>query len=282
MALSYPLFVLGSLCMLVLVPVSMVICRDRKHQTRWLRRALHLGARLWVNLSQWLQLIRVEIDDRRTATGSDAKPAKAAIPDDSPPTLIIANHPSLIDVLLVSAALPNLCCVLKGNLHYNPLFTLLIRYLDYLPNSDPELMLKEGSRRLQAGEQLLIFPEGTRTTPLPLSGSAQRQQATDLHFRFGAAELAQRSGAAALPVVIHYKDHYLSKGYPWYRMPANVMHYRLEIGPAIPGPNPQSALPGCPHNSSALRSERKKLRRRINERWINHFVERLTGPGVGN
>ncbi len=194
--------------------------------------------------------------------------------------LVIANHPSLIDVLLISAALPDMCCVLKGNLHYNPLFTLLIRHLDYLPNSDPEKMLAEGCARLQAGERLLIFPEGTRSKPLrsthlEASHLEVSRARPPLAFRFGAAELARRSGANALPVVIHYNDEYLSKGYPWYRLPPNIMRFRLEIGPIIELPNPQLT-------QTSSRAERKASRRAINQRWIAHFEERLSGSGVGN
>jgi len=268
--LSYPLFVLGSLIMLLLVPLSMLLFRTRRQRTRWLRSALHRGARLWVGLTELLQLIRVEVDDQR-ASGPKAE----TISDTSTPLLIIANHPSLIDVLLVSAALPNLCCVLKGNLHYNPLFTLLIRHLDYLPNSDPELMLTEGQARLAAGEHLLIFPEGTRTTPMATTTEVPSSARLDLQFRLGAAELARRTGANTLPVVIHYHERYLSKGHPWYRLPRNIMAYRLEIGPTIDPPS-------APARQATTRSSQKQHRRLINQGWITHFVERLSGPGMGN
>lgn len=252
---SYPVFVLGSLIMLSMIPISMLLHRTPAARTRWLRRVLHLGARLWVKFTEVVQILVLNIDDQRTEL-------KAAAANSATPVLVIANHPSLIDVLLVSAALPNLCCVLKGALHYNPLFTLLIRHLDYLPNADPERMLAEGSKRLQAGEQLLIFPEGTRSVP----GQA-------LEFRFGAAELALRSGACALPVTLHSNSRYLSKGMPWYRFPPEKLHYQLELGPLLPA---DSDLP------LTTRSDRRRARRALNERWRTHFEQRLTALGVGN
>jgi len=251
--------------MLLLVPLAMLLFRTRNQRTRWLRTALHRGARLWVGLTECLQLIRVDIDDRRAT-----HPKREIEAETDSPLLVIANHPSLIDVLLISAALPNLCCVLKGNLHYNPLFTLLIRHLDYLPNSDPEMMLAEGQARLAAGEHLLIFPEGTRTTPVTAPNAEP-----DLQFRLGAAELARRTGARTLPVVIHYHERYLSKGHPWYRLPPNIMAFRLEIGPTIEPLSAQAA-------DTTTRSSQKHHRRRINQGWITHFVQRLSGPGMGN
>lgn len=253
--------------MLALVPISFIAFRERKRRTRWLRQALHHGARMWVDLTQRLLLIHVVVKDHREAGNR--------LDNSDKPTLVISNHPSLIDVLLISAAIPNLCCVLKGNLHYNPLFTFLIKYLDYLPNSDPEKMLEEGSARLRAGETLLIFPEGTRSAPPPTDLETAVSAKPPLVFRFGAAELARRSGANALPVVIHYNDRYFRKGHPWYRLPPNIMRFRLEIGPTVPGFGPPPTPP-------STRSERKQVRNEINQAWINYFEERLNSPGMGN
>ncbi len=261
--MSYPIFVVGSLIMLALVPVSLLRHRSTGDRTRWLRHALHRGAKLWVNFNQKLGILQLAVDDKRQS--DDNQPAAGQ------PLIVIANHPSLIDVLLITATVPNLCCVLKGTLHYNPLFTLLIRHLDYLPNSNPEQMLAEGTRRLEAGERLLIFPEGTRTAP---SGSAESGAHSGLLFRFGAAELALRSGAATLPITIHCNSSYLGKGHPWYQWPADSLRYRLEIGPTL---LPCERLP-----LGANGVVRRKARRALNERWQTHFAQRLATQGVGN
>jgi len=247
--LSYPIFVIGSAMMVAMIPIAVLRHRSKTERTRWLRAALHRGAQLWVGLNSQLGLLEVSVDDKRAAASS------------SGPMLVIANHPSLIDVLLITAALPNLCCVLKGALHYNPLFTLLIAHLDYLPNSDPERMLEEAQQRLSAGEHLLIFPEGTRTEPNK-----------PLQFRMGAAEVAAKSGASVLPVTIHSNSRYLSKGYPWYRWPNDKLRYQLELGPTFP---PAAA-------ASDSKKVRRSARRRLNDQWLNHFSQRLSARGVGN
>ena len=251
--LSYPIFAIGSLVLLSLVPCAVLCFRDRRERTVWLRAALHNGARLWVKLAEALQILDVAETDLRPARPQS---------NTARPLLVIANHPSLIDVLLINAALPNLCCVLKGNLHYNPLFTVLIRCLDYLPNSDPEYLLNEGAARLAAGENLLIFPEGTRSEP-----------GEPLDFKLGAAELALRSGCAVLPVTIHCASRYLSKRHPWYRLPADKLRYHLVIGPEQPGQAPIAA--------TESRSRRRAARRELNNRWRDHFTNQLvTGPAI--
>lgn len=259
--ISYPLFVVGSAMMMALVPVALIRHRSRQKRTLWLRGALHQGAKLWVGLNVRLGMLRVNVDDKRQE------------PSNSGPLLAIANHPSLIDVLLITATLPNLCCVLKGDLHYNPLFTLLIKNLDYLPNSDPELMLEEAQARLQAGEQLLIFPEGTRTEPN-----------RPLNFRMGAAELAVRSGVPVLPITLHSNSRYLSKGYPWYRWPSGRLRYQLELGPTQPPYDvTQHHTPtDRARSESASNKARRAARRRLNSLWLDHFRQRLAALGVGN
>ena len=251
--------------MVALIPVAVVFFRDRKARTRWLRAALHKGAKLWLGFHELLGVLDVQIEDHR-------EPGLRSNEDASTPVLVIANHPSLIDVLLITATLPNLCCVLKGALHYNPLFTTLIRYLDYLPNSDPERMLAEGNERLLAGEQLLIFPEGTRTEP-----------GKPLQFRMGAAELAARSGACVLPVTIHTNSPYLSKGVPWYQWPTDRLCYRLELGPLLQSTSASSAAAaGSTLSSADDKKSRRRARRAINQVWRNHFAQRLAAHHVGN
>ena len=248
--ICYPIFVIGSILMILLVPIATLRFRAKHERTRWLRTALHLGARTWMKVHKWLGVLDVSVIDSRTQ-------------EHAGPVLVIANHPSLIDVLLITATLPNLCCVLKGALHYNPLFTLLIRSLDYLPNSDPERMLEEAQDRLLAGERLLIFPEGTRTEP----GRPPK-------FRLGAAELALRSETAVLPVTIHCNSRYLSKGHPWYQWPRDKLRYRLELGPMLAAPGPLT--------EESSRADRRELRRAANALWEDHFDQRLSARGVGN
>lgn len=81
--------------------------------------------------------------------------------------LICANHQSFLDPILVGLTCDRRMNYLaRDTLFRNPLLAPLIRYLDAIP-IDREggglAGLKETLRRLKAGEQVLIFPEGTRT-----------------------------------------------------------------------------------------------------------------------
>jgi 1-acyl-sn-glycerol-3-phosphate acyltransferase len=82
--------------------------------------------------------------------------------------LICSNHQSFFDPVLVGLTCNRRMNYLaRDTLFHSPILAPLIRYLDAIP-IDREggglAGLKETLRRLKAGEQVLIFPEGTRTS----------------------------------------------------------------------------------------------------------------------
>ena len=83
------------------------------------------------------------------------------------PVLIIANHQSFFDPIALSLACPRrLLFLARKSLFKPPWFSWLIQSLGGVP-MDQEGVAKEGLkailRHLQAGEAVVVFPEGTRT-----------------------------------------------------------------------------------------------------------------------
>jgi 1-acyl-sn-glycerol-3-phosphate acyltransferase len=83
------------------------------------------------------------------------------------PALLIANHQSFFDPLLVGlASRRRLCYLARKTLYTNPAFAWIIRGLNAVP-IDQEGVGKEGLRTtldmLNAGRAVLVFPEGERT-----------------------------------------------------------------------------------------------------------------------
>jgi 1-acyl-sn-glycerol-3-phosphate acyltransferase len=83
------------------------------------------------------------------------------------PVLIIANHQSFFDPIVLSLASPRpLFFLARKTLFTPPWFGWLLRSLGGIP-MDQEGVAKEGLKailhHLQAGEAVVIFPEGTRT-----------------------------------------------------------------------------------------------------------------------
>lgn len=137
--------------------------------------------------------------------------------------LILANHPTLIDVVLLLSVLPQVDCVIKDAVRRNPFMRASVTTANYISNREPDDLLASCVERLKSGSSLLLFPEGTRTT----SGQP-------LQFKLGAGEVAIRARAQILPVVIDCKPQFLTKHEPWYSIPPSRPHFAVTILPAIP------------------------------------------------
>jgi 1-acyl-sn-glycerol-3-phosphate acyltransferase len=138
-------------------------------------------------------------------------------------SLVIApNHPSLLDVVLVGSRLPHVVCAAKARLLRNWLFGGLARLSGFIRNDAPTRFVREAIRQLNAGGQLLIFPEGTRTTA-----------ATVDRFKGGFALIAKCAEAPVQTVFIDTNSPFLGKGWPLWRKPEFPLRYRVRLGAAF-------------------------------------------------
>jgi 1-acyl-sn-glycerol-3-phosphate acyltransferase len=136
--------------------------------------------------------------------------------------LIVANHPTLIDVVFLLGFTPVATCVVKAVLFSNPITRGAVTAAGYIPNAPTDAMIYSAEDALREGETLLIFPEGTRTVP----GAA-------LTMQRGAANVALRGARVLTPVFIHCEPWTLSKNQPWYRIPPRRPTITLRVGDDI-------------------------------------------------
>lgn len=118
-------------------------------------------------------------------------------------SVIAASHPSLIDVLILTAIIPRTMYVAKAGLRYNPFLAAIVR-ATALP--DDLTLPEKAAPYLAKGWNVLIFPEGTRS---PAEGG--------LHpLRRGAAQLALRTGAPVACIRLTTSRRILGKcQQPW-------------------------------------------------------------------
>jgi len=215
--------------------------RYRDPATRELRvQALnHRGFGAFTRFMEWVGVIRV------FASGI------AALAEGGP-HLLVANHPALIDVVMLGACLPQMDCVVKRAMWSNPLVRGVMQGAGYIPNDDGESTVRACVRRLQAGRTLLLFPEGTRS---PRGGLGPLQR--------GAAHVALASGDPLVPVTITCVPPGLMRDQKWYDVPPRRMQLHLEVGEPIPA-DAQGASRG-----SAARRLTGELQERF-EKGIEH------------
>ncbi|RIY36836.1 lysophospholipid acyltransferase family protein [Psittacicella gerlachiana] len=148
-----------------------------------------------------------------------------------PGQLILANHPSLLDVVLIFSQANNLNCIVKKDLLKKPSTKAAIKACGFIPNTESEELLELCDQTLKE-QALLIFPEGTRTG---WDG--------EIKFHRGAVSIGLRSAKVITPVVIKMTPKGLKKGQPWYKIPRQTMRYEIFVGEDI---DPQDYLQAKP------------------------------------
>lgn len=137
--------------------------------------------------------------------------------------LVLANHPTLIDVVALVSLMPAASCVVKQALWLNPFLGGVVRAAGYISNSDSDSLIDDCASALKSGRSLVIFPEGTRTQP-----------GEPLGFQRGAAYIAMRSGVPVVPVLIDCRPTTLTKCEKWYQIPPRRFHLRIRVLDPVP------------------------------------------------
>lgn len=139
-------------------------------------------------------------------------------------SLIIANHPSLIDVVLMFAYTPRPVCLVKGKLLENFFIKRLVQTAFLTNDMEPDAFLEQTKSLLLSGHNLIIFPEGTRTLPH-----------TPVSLHRGIGHLAYLTKAPVLPVRIVCSPPILGKHQKWYDVADKRVLYTLTCLPVIHG-----------------------------------------------
>ena len=197
-------FGLGGLALSVLVfPLLLVFPGPiRTQHARWL---IHKSFAAFLGLMQAVGIMRLEV-----IGGERLRSCRN--------TLVLANHPTLIDVVALISLMPQASCVVKQALWDNRFLGGVVRAAGYVSNSDPEHLIHDCAHDLAAGNPMIIFPEGTRS-----------RLGEPLHFLRGAAYIAMKSGMPILPVLIDCSPSTLTKQQKWYQIPHSRFHLRLHV-----------------------------------------------------
>ena len=169
-----------------------------------------------------------------------------------PPMILAPNHPSLIDALLILTRHPNVVCVMKAELMRNAFLGAGSRLARYVPNESSRQMIRESVAHLQRGCLLLLFPEGTRTTRLPINSLAG-----------SVGLIAKHAGVPVQTLIVETDSPFLSKGWPLFRRPDLPIVYRVRLGTRFEAPQDALAF------TAALEEYyRRELEGALQSRWL--------------
>jgi 1-acyl-sn-glycerol-3-phosphate acyltransferase len=221
--LCFLVFGLAALVLgLVVLPTLGLVHRDRVRRRRVARAVIAAGLRTFVYFMRGVRVMDFSFEGRELLG--------------QPGQMIVANHPTLIDVIFLLGFTPQATCIVKSALFANLFTRGALRAADYIPNAPTDEMVLRAERELRAGQSLVIFPEGTRTV-----------RGRSLELQRGAANIALRGATTLTPVYISCEPPTLSKHEPWYRIPSRRARFALRVGadidmaPFRPSPLPKGS-----------------------------------------
>lgn len=204
----FALYGVGSLIIGGLLFPPLLLCGAR----RMMRRLVRASWKLFVWGGRWTGLFRVDVspEDRTRLAATRGR-------------VIVANHLTLIDIVVLSVFLPDATAIAKAAAKGNFFYSLIVKGM-FLVNDDPVRVMDEAGRMLREGVDLVVFPQGTRVPP----GAPKRP------LRRGAAQIALHAGAPILPVTIRCDPPVLAKGQPWHDLADHTIVWTLRVGSEIP------------------------------------------------
>lgn len=227
----------------VLVPLpGLLLTTPAARRAQRVRGLASLGFRILIRMIKGCGLARIELEGTETL--------------DTPGCLLVANHPSYLDAVFLMAYFPHVNCVMKPALLNHPLFFPFSRLGGYIAGSerDPLQLVEQCRAAAERGETILIFPEGTRTTP-----------GKPLCFRRGTAQIALRTKLPIVPVVITCDPPALTHGHPWYRMPDRRVRLVIRFQP------PRQVADFAREHPASL----PRMARAVTQGMQDYFVEQL-------
>lgn len=191
--LCFTIFGLGAIFISsIIFPLQTLLVKNKDKRNKKARYTIHKAFALFVNLMKFFGVLKVRLENFERLRNIRQK-------------VIIANHPSLIDVVLIIAYLPDANCVVKSSLFKNPFLRSVVKQVGYIDNTNSEQLFNDCKNSLNSGSNIVIFPEGTRSkTGQPLA------------FKRGAANIAIRCQANYQPILISVKPSTLTKKESWY------------------------------------------------------------------
>lgn len=201
----------GAVIAYVLLPLRLLGVRDPNLRIEAAQDLLHVWSRRYFRFVAAQSIVRAKYPDMPVLPAGRG-------------AVVIANHPSLLDVVYLMAAVPRLTYVAKASWLRSPLVGRLLRTCGHIA-AGRDATAAEGALALErmvdvvkAGRLLLVFPEGTRSP---------RHGLWPMHR--GAFEAAKRADAGIVALVLRVDPAVLRKGQAWHDVADRPIAYEAEV-----------------------------------------------------
>lgn len=181
--LSFTLFGIGTIFISIIAfPVMKILFWKEEKFRKAGHHFISFTFRFFVWFMSVLQAFRLTVDDKKKFRSLKS-------------SVIVANHPSLLDVVMLISLIPDADCIVNASLAGKNIVHVIVSKL-YIPNSLPhDELMKKCLESLKSGSCLIIFPEGTRSLP-----KGQNK------YKKGAARVSLTSECPITPVYIGGND----------------------------------------------------------------------------
>lgn len=208
------LFLLGCIILNILILILKIVPVGKAAKQRFLLYAIHYAVKVFLKC---VLTVRFKTLNREKETFQK-------------PAIIIANHQSFIDLLMMLSLTPKMVIVTNSWVWNSPFFGWIVRYAGCLHTGvGSELLQKKIAEKRDEGYSVLIFPEGTRSPDCRIH-----------RFHKGAFSFASELKMDILPVLFYGNGLISSKNQPFYIKKGEIV---TEVLPRISSSDSFALLP---------------------------------------
>ena len=185
---------------------------------RWLAKPLRLILQslfiFWANFVGWIGILKLKTPPKTEMRTSDG-------------SVWVMNHPTILDGSYLLKFITNGTCIYKHAIYANPFYGCTARLANYIPNVGGPDLIRLAVASLRRGEDVAIFPEGTRSTRMNIS-----------NFKPGFALISKRANAPIHVLKTDNPPNFMTREVNVWKVPSLPIHVNISLLETInPHPN---------------------------------------------
>ncbi len=197
----------GLLLTATVIPALSLLIRRRQRRQNAIRAVIRGCFIFFIGFLKFVRVIDVDVHG-----GASLGRCRGSV--------VVANHPTLLDVVMVISLVRRAQCIIKSPIWRSPFLGGVMRAAGYVRNDlEAEEFLAACTESLAAGDNLVIFPEGTRSPPRG-----------PFRFQRSFASIAVIAEVEIQCVLIECDPPTLAKGGRWYEIPWRRAHFIVKEG----------------------------------------------------